>query len=318
MARTLSPDVHPLALELYALLHELDPARWRAELEVRAREQLASIQRRLSRATEPHASESAVREPLRALKSGIEATAPEPGLTGERLSRAWNDFRLSVSPAYERLVTSLQRFDIHVPSLRPTNYLRNLFHVTNGVGVILLIHFALDLGGMMLVSGAFAAFCWTCELTRKLSPGFARVAMMPFKLIAHPHECWRVNSSTWFGTALFVISLAQDKAVACLAVAVLTFADPMAAIIGRRFGRHELINGRTVEGTTAFFFSGTVAGAVTLLLCLPELPWFQVAAMTLVGTAVGAVAELISRRVDDNLSIPVSVAAGAVLILGVI
>ena len=38
---------------------------------------------------------------------------------------SWNEFRLGVLPAYEGLVKSLRRFDVHVPSLRPSNATRS-------------------------------------------------------------------------------------------------------------------------------------------------------------------------------------------------
>jgi dolichol kinase len=91
----------------------------------------------------------------------------------------------------------------------------------------------------------------------------------------------------------------------------LAFADPMAAIIGRRFGRIRLVNGRSLEGSLTFIVTGFVAAITVLAIYYPEVSWGAKAALALGGAIPSAVAELVSRRIDDNLSIPLSAGAGA-------
>jgi dolichol kinase len=98
-------------------------------------------------------------------------------------------------------------------------------------------------------------------------------------------------------------------------VAVLGFADPTAAIVGRRFGRVKLVNGRTLEGTITFFVVG-VAAALGVVAWLPAPPPVAVAlALAAAAGVAGALAELFSRRIDDNFSIPIVSAAATAAVL---
>ena len=93
---------------------------------------------------------------------------------------------------------------------------------------------------------------------------------------------------------------------------VLGFADPAAAVIGRRFGQVRLINGRSLEGTATFFVTAWVTGMAALAVFHPEIP--RAGVMCLGAAVTGAIAELVSRRVDDNFTIPMSVALVAAAI----
>jgi dolichol kinase len=275
-----------IACDLYHLLRALDPVRWQDDLEEAFRERLVGIRQRVDDLLRRLDGErfAALRAPLIALAALLRESAP----TGVR--EAWDEFRLAAMPIYEELAAGLKRLDIHVPSLRPTNYSRNLLHVA-------------------------AAAAWGLEISRRLSPTVNALCMRVFHRVAHPHETWRVNSSTWYVTAMLGLALTGDAMIAALAVVVLAFADPAAAIIGRRFGRTGLLNGRSLEGSLAFAGVGTLVGFVMLSAYFPALGPSASLMLALAAAAPAAVAELLSRRIDDNLSVPLSAAAGAWLIL---
>jgi dolichol kinase len=134
-----------------------------------------------------------------------------------------------------------------------------------------------------------------------------------FSKVAHPHEAVHVNSATWYVNALFVLALTCPPAVSAMAVVILGFADPAAALIGRRFGRLRLVNGRSLEGSATFWVVGTLAAWAVLSIFHREIPMGAALWMSVAGALFGALAELFSRRIDDNLSIPLASAAGASL-----
>ena len=117
-----------------------------------------------------------------------------------------------------------------------------------------------------------------------------------------------MNSATWYTTALCILALLQNPMVGSMAVIILGFADPAAGLIGRRWGKHKLINGRSVEGTATFAIVGFAAAMAVMALFYPAVSLSHAAAISAAGAVVGAIVELLSRRIDDNLSIPVSVA----------
>lgn len=197
---------------------------------------------------------------------------------------------------------------------RPTNIPRTLFHLASGGLALALVELLPTRGWLVAASACFAASAWTCEVTRRRSPAINERLMRLFGPVAHAHEWYRVNSATWYATALVLMALVVPLDAAALGVVVLAVADPMAGLVGRRFGRHRLASGRSLEGAAAFAISGA----------LSALAWMAVTG-TFVGTrlvlaivagVVGAVIELFSK-VDDNLAIPlgtsVAVAVAALL-----
>lgn len=301
-----------LAEDLYALLRSMDPARWRQDMEPAVRQRMQSLRERLHHLLDeiewPAAFEN-LRERLEGLRQVLqEATTQQDGPI------QWEEVRRRLMPAYEAVAASLKVQSIHVPSLRPTNYTRNIFHVFSGFVVLMIFHHALSMEQLTWLGAAAAGTAWSLELGRRYSVRLNRVLMAIFGKVAHPHESHRVNSSTWYTTALFLLAWLMEPVAAALAVSVLAVSDPAAALVGRRFGRHRLVAGRTVEGSLAFVAAGFLVAMLVLHIYYGELSLSHMALLALGGTLAGAVAELVSERVDDNFSIPMSVACGVTVV----
>ena len=117
-----------------------------------------------------------------------------------------------------------------------------------------------------------------------------------------------------------VLSLTRSPLVCGVGIAVLGYGDPVAALIGRRFGRHKLVHGRSLEGSVAFFTSGLVGSFAIASLFAPGVAWITLLAIALAGACAGTLAELFGLRIDDNLSVAVTATAAAAataILLGV-
>ena len=200
---------------------------------------------------------------------------------------------------------------MHTPVHRPENIHRSLMHVLSGLIVLALIQTLPGMRELRMLAGGAALLAWSLELSRRYSPTMNRFCMWVFSKVSHPHETKQVNSSTWYTTALLGLTLFTSPMVASVAVAVLGFGDPAAALIGRRWGRHRLASGRSLEGCAAFVVAGFTAALGTLWLCYPDT--LHSPGVALAAAGAGAVAELLSRRLDDNLVIPLAAAGGALL-----
>ena len=323
MITALATDSKAVAEEVYAVLRELDPARWRDDAEAVVRERIAAVRAQLEslvaqvEADPKHAEYAPVSVQMAELVLRIDGTLPATGLAGRRRRVAWNDFRLEVQPAYERLVATLRPLDIQVPSLRPTNYARNAYHVLSGIMAVWLVEWVLPAAWLLPVAGALAGFAWTCEITRRRFVWVNDLLMRAFRPFAHPHEAWRINSATWFTTSLVLLAATGRPMIASTALVILALADPAAALVGRRFGTIKIVNGRSLQGTLTFFVVGALASLALLSWRHPEVGPTVTLALALVGSAGAAVAELFARRIDDNLAIPASVAVGMLGILAV-
>ncbi len=318
MSLTMPLESRDLALELHRLLRDLDPARWRDGLHSTFRERLAGLQVRIQAVLEstPRERLATVHARLLEVARFIDEHAPRTPHGGAEARAAWQTFRERMVPAYEQLAAGLRMHKVHVPSLRPTNYARNLFHVSWALAVLFLIERVIDVTGQRWFTGVFAVYAWGVEALRRSSPDLNARVMKLYGRVAHPHEWHRINSATWYVTALLILSWTCPPMVSAVAVAVLGFADPAAALIGRRWGRHKLVNGRSLEGTLTFAVVGT-AVSFGLMAGLHAVPMGTALLAAAAAAVPAALAELFSGRVDDNFSIPLAAAVGAGLALGV-
>ena len=108
-----------------------------------------------------------------------------------------------------------------------------------------------------------------------------------------------LNGTTFFLTgALAAIWFFSQKA-AIFAILVLAVCDPLASIVGKSLGRIR-IGTKTLEGSLTFFLTALLLS----YLFFDGITWSIVG-----GAMIAAFVEWVPIVVDDNLKIPVSVAA---------
>ena len=306
-------DSRPLALELHSLLHDLDPARWRMEAGPRAWERLRSIRELLSELRAATAT-GPLRDRLDEIASTIDNHRPATADVHEE----WMRFSAAVWPAYEALAVHLRASHVEVPSLRPSNHARSLYHICMGLMCIALAEYLPSHGWLIGTAGSAAAAAWAMESVRRVDARANTFLMWAFDRVAHPSEAHRVNSGTWYATAVFLLAVGGDVASSVVGLAVIALGDPAAAWIGRRYGRIALARGRSLEGTLGGIAAATATVLAALTIFHPEIS-FSVRMLTAVSSSVtGMLAEVGIRRLDDNFTIPLVAAVTAALVLGVL
>lgn len=304
MSDTLGPACRDLGVDLHDVLQALDPARYQAEKAALLRARLTAMagRARALQAQRATPTDADLVQWLGSFEAEAEtALAVAPDRSG--VGRA----RTRLAAAYDALYRRLRERAIDVPRNRPTNYLRNAYHIANGLFSLWLILHILTPAGRMAVAGGMAAFAWTCEALRHNWPPFNPLIMKMFTGLSHPDEVYRINSATWMCTGLVVLAASFD-AVGCAAgVAVAGFADPAAALVGRRFGRIRLAGARTLEGSAAFVAVGTLAVTLVFALYGPPMSWGLALVLGLSAALPAALAELWAP-LDDNLAVPVTAA----------
>ncbi len=116
----------------------------------------------------------------------------------------------------------------------------------------------------------------------------------PFNIF-RKHEKDNVVSSFFFVAAMIISFSVFDKTIASLALLFMIFGDMAAALIGIKFGRHRIFKQKTLEG----FLAGLAVNVATGMLIIPDFPAIYIT-MALVGSTV----ELITGKLDDNLTVP--------------
>lgn len=106
------------------------------------------------------------------------------------------------------------------------------------------------------------------------------------------------SGSVYILAAALTVSVCFSAQAAAAAMCIVLIADSNAALIGKVFGTLRFSNGKSIEGTTAFFISA-------VLVCLCFFPTNSLFIIYLTA-ALATAAEFFEKKlgIDDNLSIP--------------
>ncbi len=185
----------------------------------------------------------------------------------------------------------------HYPHLE-----RKLYHLVNGLICFGLYAFVLTRAQSLLVLGSIGGLWFLVDTLRFRSPVVNRMALRVFGRLMRREELRSLTGNSYFILGLFIVACVFPRPIVCLSVLYLALGDPIAAIVGTRWGKHRVWNKKSVEGMTANFLVTALASWLcgAFLLASPN-PWL----LALVGGVCSVIAEAIPLGVDDNLSIPV-------------
>lgn len=303
-----------LGIELHALVASLEPARWRDDARESLNARFEAFRERLSAVLEERGPDV---EAARAHWAEIEGLLAEATPNPSDMRSRWMEFRTSLHPRYEALADALRGQHVSLPSLRPTNYTRSIFHVISALVALLFVEFT-PWNIVMWVAFGFAMAGWMMEISRRYNQTANELLMKLFSHVSHPHERFRVNSATWYTTALAILGLTQSPIACALAVTALGVGDPAAALVGRKYGRTRIVHGRSLEGTLTFFAVSLAASLGVIAIWHGELLWVDALIVAAAASLCGALAELFSGRIDDNFSIPMVTGLVTLLVMNLI
>jgi len=188
-------------------------------------------------------------------------------------------------------------YHVLAASLFPLAYLYPPFHLSEGQVKQWLLWVS---GGCFVVSFIF-------DFLRLRDHEFNSKFMKYFSALIRRTEVNKFNGSTFLCFAFFVVIFFFSRGVAVAAMLFLSLGDAAAELGGKNFGKMKIFS-RSAEGTAAFFF---VAFLVAFAL-------FQDWRIALPGAFAGAMVELFSFEVDDNLTVPIGSAIALWLVLVVL
>ncbi|TNE51061.1 MAG: hypothetical protein EP343_05915 [Deltaproteobacteria bacterium] len=334
MEATLLQHQQQLAKEIRELIRLLDSTHWRDQLD-NLRQRLDHVSTQIKRLLEnmdvPDTSAAMtrvneakqrvgdarlrMRQAMQNLSEQVEGLRTQASQRASDLKQYWQGMRQQMAHTYENMASTLALQDIHVPHLRPTNYKRSIFHMCSGVVALVALQHTFSMFWLSLFMAGWLVLAIVLETGRAYSDSFNKFLMKFFGVLAHPHEHHRVNSATWYIVALFLLTLTVEPMMASLAVIILGFCDPAAAFVGRRWGRIQIYSGRTLEGTLTFVVTGiALSMAVMMIYYWGQLSWLKMLAIASAASVAGGLTELYSKRIDDNLSIPLAAGWTALLV----
>lgn len=131
-----------------------------------------------------------------------------------------------------------------------------------------------------------------------------------FGKMLRPHERGKkfvFNGATWVLISAVATVFIFPKILAVTGFTILIISDISAALFGRKYGKHPLFT-KSWEGTFAFFISGILVVLILGFVFGAPLSYFF---WGIIGAIAAGFAEAASSvmKMDDNLSIPVTVAS---------
>lgn len=142
------------------------------------------------------------------------------------------------------------------------------------------------------------------ELARRRSPVVAQRFERLVGPLLRPHERRGLTGATALAWADLAAAALFPPRVAAAAQLYAAWGDAAAALVGRRWGRHRLPSGKSLEGALAAALVDYAAGRA--LLRLPHRA-------ALAGALAASLAELLPGPGDDNLRVALAGGAAAAL-----
>jgi dolichol kinase len=171
--------------------------------------------------------------------------------------------------------------------------LRKLIHLTGAAFPLLYLVAPREI--VLLAAFAALIFVIVVEWARQRWPAVERLFEWFIGPALRKGEQRQLTTGAWSMIGIIVTVLLFRKEFAIPAMFYAQLADPPAEIVGRRWGRHRLPNGKSLEGGLACFAVGAAIGMICTLI-LPLSP-----ATAVFGALVAAITEAAPLPVGDNL-----------------
>lgn len=183
------------------------------------------------------------------------------------------------------------------------HWLRRIWHFS---GVMAMVTFYLFMNEKQALTLALSvsALLIGLDLVRLFIPALNRKLTLVFGPFMRAHETHNLTAATYMLIGVTFSVAFFPKSVVLLSLLMLSFADPLAAVVGIRYGKDRLIGKKTLQGSLA-------ALVMCALLSLAYFSYYQLFTdrlllASLLAGLIGALSELIPVfKWDDNLTFPI-------------
>jgi diacylglycerol kinase (CTP) len=197
------------------------------------------------------------------------------------------------------------RSDLHIT--------RKVWHISTGlIGLVAYKKFGVtpEFTATILLVFAIAAFSF--EFVRLRNEQINKLAMVIMKPVMRESERNSVSGLPFYALGVSLALFFFPERIAVLAVLFLIFADPIASFFGILYGRDKILPNKSLQGTIAAF---SVCYIVTIAYGLIyKGPSMNLLVFAIAAGVIGAVSEMCSQFIDDNLCIPVVSGLGLYLV----
>lgn len=188
------------------------------------------------------------------------------------------------------------RSDLHIA--------RKLWHIATGVIGLTVYHKSgISIENTAIALLIFSACSFLVEFLRLRNEKINQILMIAMKPVMRESEKNSVSGMPFYALGVSLSLFFFPPQIAILSILYLIFADPIASFCGILYGRDKILPNKSLQGTIAAF---SVCYIITLVYGLiHSSPSMNLLVFSIVAGLIGAVSELCSQFVDDNLCIPV-------------
>lgn len=183
------------------------------------------------------------------------------------------------------------------------HWLRRIWHFS-GVMAMVALYFFMDEKQALTLALAVSTTLIGLDLIRLFIPSLNKKLIVVFGPFLRAHETNHLTAATYMLIGVTFSVAFFPKPVALLSLLMLSFADPLAAVVGIKYGKDRLIGKKTLQGSLA-------ALVACFLLSLAYFTYYQLFTdrlllASLLAGVIGALSELIPVfKWDDNLTFPI-------------
>ena len=182
---------------------------------------------------------------------------------------------------------------------------RKLIHLCS-LSIPIIYYFIPRFDAIIILS-VFTFSAVILDLSRYFHPSIGKIFYKLFGFLLRKHELdnkkKNLNGATYVFISALICVIIFPKVFFLTGFSILIVSDSLAALIGRKFGKHKFLF-KSLEGTLAFFISASI-----VVLFTPKIEGLMTEYLIgIIAAGVGAIVENISFGfADDNLSIPISI-----------
>ena len=199
--------------------------------------------------------------------------------------------------AHMRIPTQFRlRTDLHL--------VRKLWHmITGALGLFIYYKTEISANSVATTLLIFSVMAFVLEFLRLRNDSINQVVLSVMKPFMRESEKTSVSGMPFYALGVSLSLFFFPTKIAVLSVLFLIFADPIASFFGILYGKDKILPNKSLQGTIAAF---SVCYIVSLVYGLIHTgSSMNVLVFSIFGGLIGALSELCSQFVDDNLCIPV-------------
>jgi dolichol kinase len=202
------------------------------------------------------------------------------------------------------LVISLLKLSSPFSLRNDLHLARKLWHMMTGIiGLTIFFQNGVALEKMATALLVIAVLAFIMEFARLRNEQLNQIVMIVMKPFMRESEKTSVSGMPFYALGVALSLFFFPERIAILAVLFLIFADPIASLFGILYGRDKILPNKSLQGTVAAF---AVCYLVTLIYgAIYTGSSMNLLVFSIIAGVIGAVSELCSQFVDDNLCIPV-------------